>query len=322
MTRLIFSRSFALLTRKRPPTNHDASFQPKSVASFPRLVADTVIAFNPDLDSVRLFVFNQKFATVENTADQEVSTAYLVVDDEVIYEIAPNSVLNIGRLDTNDIALDDYKVSREHAVLKFSGSEFMLVDLASTHGTYVNGERIDRCVVGFDEKITIVSHELILRREIPTESVTDSGSLLTPKKTRSLDRRLKFFGGLNEFALITLVQFLHQEKQSGLLLLELGQTPGPRIYFQDGEIIHVTQGENLAELLVRKNHDQSLFFYFHHETNFPVRTIEQSTPNYLMSLCHTHDEVIQSQNLNEAAAGRTSRPQAMTSRIELPPINR
>ena len=58
---------------------------------------------------------------VESNATQSVvSPAYLIVDDEIIYEVAPNSVLNIGRLDTNDIILDDYKVSREHAILKFS----------------------------------------------------------------------------------------------------------------------------------------------------------------------------------------------------------
>jgi len=258
---------------------------------------------------------------VQNIADQEVSTAYLIVDGEVIYEIAPNSVLNIGRLNTNDIVLDDYKVSREHAVLKFNGSEFMLLDLASTQGTYVNGKRIERCVVDFDDRIQIVNHELKLSREIPETTSADSGPLPKPKMTRTLDRRLKFFGGLNEFALITLVQFLHQEKQSGLLLLELGQRPGPRIYFFNGDIIHVSQGENLAELLVRQNHEESLFFYFHHETNFPVRTIEQSTPNYLMGLCHSHDE-LQVADLTEAAAARAVKPQAVTARLDAPPIIR
>jgi len=250
-----------------------------------------------------------------------VTSSYLVVDGEVIYDIAPNSVLNIGRLDTNDIVLDDYKVSREHAVLKFSKGEIMLVDLASTHGSYVNGVRIDRSPIHFGDVIRIVSHELTLTREMPRNVLSDSGSVAMPKMARTLDRRLKFFGGLNEFSLITLVQFLHQEKQSGLLLLELGQTPGPRIYIQDGEIIHVSQGENLAELLIRKNHDQSLFFYFHHETNFPKRTIAQSTPNYLMGLCHSHDEK-KMRDLNDAAALWSAKPQAETSRVPLPPITR
>jgi hypothetical protein len=260
-------------------------------------------------------------AIVEHAANLAVLPSYLIVDDEVIYEIAPNSVLNIGRLDTNDIVLDDYKVSREHAVLKFSRSDVMLVDLASTHGSYVNGERIDRCVIHFGDTIQIVSHELTLSREKPRDNVSESGSLVAPRMARTLDRRLKFFGGLNEFSLLTLVQFLHHEKQSGLLLLELGQTPGPRIYIQDGDIIHVSQGENLADLLVRKNHEQSLFFYFHHETNFPRRTILQSTPTYLMQLCHSHDQS-KLQDLDAAAALRTTKTQSVTSVLPLPPFIR
>jgi len=246
------------------------------------------------------------------------SPAYLVVDDEVIYEVAPNSVVNIGRLDTNDIVLDDYKVSREHAVLKFSKTEFTLVDLASTHGSFVNDVRVDRSVVDFGDTIRIVGHVLTICREMPQDITnSDSDTHVAPRMARSLDRRLKFFGGLNEFSLLTLVQFLHQEKQSGLLLLEVGQMPGPRIYIQDGEIIHVSQGENLADLLVRKNHEQSLFFYFHHETNFPARTVTQSTPNFLMSLCHTHD-----QNRMEVPALApvflTSKPDTETARVFVP----
>ena len=256
---------------------------------------------------------------MENGVHQKVSSAYLIVDDEVIYEIAPNSVLNIGRLDSNDIVLDDYKVSREHAVLKFTKTEMMLVDLASTHGTYVNAVRIDRSPIQFGDTIQIVSHEILVSREMPRDILSDTGSLVAPRMTRSLDRRLKFFGGLNEFSLLTLVQFLHQEKQSGLLLLELGQLPGPRIYFQDGDITHVSQGENLAELLVRQNHDQSLFFYFHHETNFPKRTIAQSTPNYLMGLCHTHDEK-QVSDARAALSAQSNKAQTVTARIPLPPV--
>jgi pSer/pThr/pTyr-binding forkhead associated (FHA) protein len=260
-------------------------------------------------------------AIMENAAQKGVLPAYLVVDDEVIYEVAPNSVLNIGRLDTNDIVLDDYKVSREHAVLKFSRSDIMLVDLASTHGSYVNGVKIDRSSIRFGDTIRIVNHELTLSREMPKDILSESGSILTPKVARTLDRRLKFFGGLNEFSLLTLVQFLHQEKQSGLLLLELGQIPGPRLYFKEGEIIHVSQGENLADLLIRKNHEESLFFYFHHETNFPKRTITQPTLSYLMGLCHSHDEK-NSRDLHQTGSVWVSKPQMETSRVPLPPIIR
>ncbi len=257
---------------------------------------------------------------VESATQPEVTSGYLVVDQDAVYEIAPNSVLNIGRLDTNDIILDDYKVSREHAVLKFSKGQVTLVDLASTHGSFVNDTRIDRCVVNFGDTIRIVNHELTLTRERPTENLHDTAQIAAPKTARSLDRRLKFFGGLNEFSLLTLVQFLHHEKQTGLLLLELGQQPGPRIYMQEGEIVHVSQGENLAELLVRKNHEKSLFFYFHHETNFPRRTITQSTPNYLMNLCHHHDERTLREPLLPATMLAKTGP--VTSRMPPPPFPR
>jgi len=260
---------------------------------------------------------------VENAADQEVLATFLIVDGEVVYEVAPNSVLNIGRLESNDVILDDYKVSREHAILKFSGTEFLIVDLASTHGTYVNDERVDRRIIKFGDKIQIVSHELILSRELPDVEGNEGLSIPTPKMARTLDRRLKFFGGLNEFSLLTLVQFLSQEKQSGLLLLELGQKPGPRMYFVDGEIIHVADGADLADLLTRQHHEQSLFFYFHHETNFPVRTIHEATPNYLMKLCHSHDEK-QDQRANlTGSLSRSTGRLSITTRIEAPPpVNR
>jgi pSer/pThr/pTyr-binding forkhead associated (FHA) protein len=227
---------------------------------------------------------------VENGSDQEISSLYLVVDDEVIYKIASNSVLNIGRLNTNDIVLDDYKVSREHAVLKFSRSEITLVDLASTHGSFVNGERIDRCPIHFGDVIRIVSHVMVLSRDLPEARMTETGSMKKPKMGRTLDRRLKFFGGLNEFPLITLVQFLHQEKQSGLLLLELGQTPSARIYFQDGEI-----------------------------TDFPDRTITESTPTYLMRLCQSIDEK-HLRDLRDTGDIWASKPQSETARVPLPPF--
>ncbi len=255
---------------------------------------------------------------MENPADPQAPAAFLALDGETVYEIAPNSVMNIGRLESNDVVLDDYKVSREHAVLKFSAGEFVLVDLASTHGTFVNGQRIDRTAVKFGDKIQITSHELALSAELPAARDGESRSVVGLKSARTLDRRLKFFGGLNEFSLMTLVQFLSQEKQSGLLLLERGQNPGPRIYFQDGEITHVAEaGEDLADLLVRQNHEPSLFFYFHHETNFPPRTIMESTPNYLMNLCHSHD-VMKIEKVTAAAMERTTGPLAVTKRLDRP----
>jgi hypothetical protein len=245
----------------------------------------------------------------------EPSSAYLVRDNTVVHEIPPHSVLNIGRLDTNDIVLDDVKVSREHALLKYADGKFTLIDLASTHGTFVNGEGIERTVLQPGAKIQIVNHELLLTDKVPDH--LRGTTIVTPRAARALDRRLKFFGGLNEISLLTFVQFLSQEKQDGLLLLEMGAEPGPQLFFRQGDIIHVTQSHELGELMTRQYHDPSLFFYFHNEAQFPERTIHMSTAQYLMELCHHQDQQAM-REVDAAAAERQARKQAPTGKLPEP----
>lgn len=44
-----------------------------------------------------------------------------------------------------DVVLRDPEVSRRHCVIEVQGSAATLVDLDTTNGTFVNGERIDSC---------------------------------------------------------------------------------------------------------------------------------------------------------------------------------
>ena len=60
-----------------------------------------------------------------------------------------NIVLNrtpftVGRKVDKDLVIADPRVSRDHAQIMQEGLEFFLVDLGSKHGTFVNGERIQR----------------------------------------------------------------------------------------------------------------------------------------------------------------------------------
>ena len=48
----------------------------------------------------------------------------------------------IGRLDDNDIVLDDTEVSRHHAVITDTGTGFVITDLRSTNGVKVRSRRI------------------------------------------------------------------------------------------------------------------------------------------------------------------------------------
>ena len=51
--------------------------------------------------------------------------------------------VTVGRHPDSDVFLDDITVSRRHVLLEASPSGYVLRDVGSLNGTYVNGERID-----------------------------------------------------------------------------------------------------------------------------------------------------------------------------------
>jgi hypothetical protein len=59
-------------------------------------------------------------------------------DGEYRFPLAGTPVM-IGRGLSNDIVLDDPRVSRQHAQIWANGRRFVLADQGSTNGTYVNG---------------------------------------------------------------------------------------------------------------------------------------------------------------------------------------
>lgn len=66
----------------------------------------------------------------------------------------------IGRLEDNDIVLDDVEVSRRHAVIIDTGSSFIITDLRSANGVLVQGQRLDPSATLADgDRVSICEHE-------------------------------------------------------------------------------------------------------------------------------------------------------------------
>ncbi|OBJ49399.1 FHA domain-containing protein [Mycobacterium sp. 1423905.2] len=69
-------------------------------------------------------------------------------------------VVTIGRAPDNHVVLNDLLVSRRHALLRRSNDRWELVDNHSANGTYVNGNRISRGVIGRND-IVGIGHQLL-----------------------------------------------------------------------------------------------------------------------------------------------------------------
>lgn len=67
----------------------------------------------------------------------------------------------LGRSKTQaDLRLDDPNVSRQHAVIERVGAAWYIVDLGSTNGVQVAGERVGRRALSDGDVIVITSHEI------------------------------------------------------------------------------------------------------------------------------------------------------------------
>ncbi len=90
----------------------------------------------------------------------ELPRAFLVVEGDR-YIPLERTVINIGRRRDNTIVLDDRRVSRRHCQLRFRYGEFVLYDLASRGGTFVNDGRISECVLRSGDVISLAGVKLV-----------------------------------------------------------------------------------------------------------------------------------------------------------------
>jgi ABC-type multidrug transport system ATPase subunit/pSer/pThr/pTyr-binding forkhead associated (FHA) protein len=102
-----------------------------------------------------------------------------------IRNIEGSKVLRIGRMPDNDLVIgDDLRVSRYHAELRSAGGTYEIIDVGSRTGTYVNGRRVERAVVGPQDIIGIgpVTYHLVgdvLMQYVDTGAVSLSAHDLT-----------------------------------------------------------------------------------------------------------------------------------------------
>src|SRR5437762_13951819 len=76
--------------------------------------------------------------------------------DELLREQVVNeAVIKVGKLASSHLRIDDESVSRMHAVIEINGpDDVQLIDLGSTRGTLVNGEKVTKARLTSGDEVT------------------------------------------------------------------------------------------------------------------------------------------------------------------------
>ena len=81
-----------------------------------------------------------------------------------LFRILPGNIKTIGRATRADFVLDAALVSRVHCRLTAGATELEVVDLESTNGTFVNGERTARGTLKHGDRLGVGRVDLLVEK--------------------------------------------------------------------------------------------------------------------------------------------------------------
>jgi len=85
-------------------------------------------------------------------------------DHAFSFRILPGSIKTIGRAPRADFIVDATLVSRIHCRLTAGATELEMLDLESTNGTFVNGQRVLRAALKPGDRLGVGHVDLIITR--------------------------------------------------------------------------------------------------------------------------------------------------------------
>jgi len=92
--------------------------------------------------------------------------AFLIIDGRKVFPLKL-PVVNIGRRLENHLVIDDPRISRTHSQLRAIKGRYVIFDLNSTGGTFVNGQRASQTVLYPGDVISLAGVTLVFGQDNP-----------------------------------------------------------------------------------------------------------------------------------------------------------
>jgi pSer/pThr/pTyr-binding forkhead associated (FHA) protein len=113
--------------------------------------------------------------------------AFLILSDDQVFALH-HTVLNIGRRVDNHLMIDDPRVSRLHAQLRANRDHYVIFDLDSSGGTFVNGERIHQYILRSGDVILLAGVTMVFGQEADPAAGTTQKTTSRQENERSAGR--------------------------------------------------------------------------------------------------------------------------------------
>jgi TonB family protein len=97
-------------------------------------------------------------------------------DQYVRTESLTQDIIKVGKLSSSHLRIDDEAVSRMHAVIEIAGpGEIYIIDLGSTKGTLVNGQKVNKTKLQSGDQIVLGNTKLVVTVGEPVAAPADDG---------------------------------------------------------------------------------------------------------------------------------------------------
>jgi pSer/pThr/pTyr-binding forkhead associated (FHA) protein len=219
---------------------------------------------------------------------QSDATAMLFAPPQPPVSLPREGEVALGRSRDCEVRLPDADTSRRHAKIVCAGGRFVLHDLQSTNGTFVNGERIEQRELRAGDRLQIGANTVTFCQVSGGLDQPDDGA-----KTVLFERSLGgevFRGDLAEIPPFAVLQLLEMGRKTGLLRIDSEATPG-KLWFRAGDPIHAeTKNQKGFDAAVALVHATAGTFAFEPNAAPPEATIEASVTHLLLEASRQRDE--------------------------------